>query len=114
MRLTPRMTPALGRELRDALFSLCSVAGGFLGILWALHHQPATRATPSTTCPGHTARAVHGIAIHCLADHLTRAILAGLLPAFAGLLLGAIVGVMLASLLRLGRRPSRSQARRAR
>lgn len=110
--MTARRKRALGRELRDTVFRLCLAAGVFLGMLWDLHHHQSAQRPSSAACSEHGA---HHIAIsrvgHCIGNELSSALLSWLTPLGIGLLLGAIVGVVLASTIRLGRGPSRARAR---
>jgi hypothetical protein len=101
--MTARRKRALGRELRDTVFRLCSAIGVFLGLLWDLHHHQSAQRPSSARCRG------HGTHIswlgHCIGDELSSALASWLIPIVIGLLIGALVGVVLASMIRLGRGP---------
>jgi hypothetical protein len=112
--MTARQKRALGRELRDTLFRLCSAAGVFLGLLWDLHHHLSAQRPSRADCPvhsaGHAAISRFG---HCLGSELSSIVLSWLIPIGIGLLLGALVGVLLASMIHLGRGPGHPRARQA-
>jgi len=97
----------LGRELRDAVFRLCTAAGGFLAILWDVHHR--ARQVPSAggagACHSHhvAGKAATTSLGHCVNEELIRAIAAWTAPIVVGLVLGASVGLALAFMIRLGR-----------
>jgi hypothetical protein len=102
--LTARQKRALGRDLRDAVFRLCSAAGVLLGLLWDLSHSSARGRPLSGACRAHAAgHAAMGMLARCIGSELSSVILAWLIPVGVGLLLGALVGVLLASMIRLGR-----------
>jgi hypothetical protein len=79
-----------------------------------LHHPPAKRPS-SAACSEHGA---HHLAIsragHCIGTEFSSALLAWLTPLGIGLLVGAIVGIALASTIRLGRGSSRARPRQRR
>lgn len=94
----------LGRELRDLVFRLCTAAGILLGGLWALHHQ---YVQPRHECPGiHTrgSAAVRAFG-RCLHSDLSEIMMAWAIPIGVGALLGTLVGVMFALMIRVGRTP---------
>jgi hypothetical protein len=69
--MTVRRKRALGRELRDIVFRLCSVAGVTLGMLWDLHH-PKYAQRPSNAACGHTARHIVASHIgHCIGNEVS-------------------------------------------
>jgi hypothetical protein len=113
--MTARRKRALGRELRDTVFRLCSAAGLLLGFLWALHHHQPAKRPPSRACSEHGA---HHIAIslvgHCIGSEVSSALISWLTPMGIGLLVGEILGVVLASTIRLGRDTSRARPRQRR
>lgn len=96
----------LGRELRDLAFRGCTLAGGFIGGLWALHHQ---YVSPKHACQppirGHRTALV---GTQCVTNDLSHAILAWVIPVAAGVLIGALVGLALAMLIRVGQGAARS------
>lgn len=108
MSLTARQKRAFGRELRDTLFRLCSAGGLFVGLLWDIHNhlsvQRPSRATCSVHGVGHAAISRIG---HCIGNELTGIVVSWLIPIGVGLLLGALVGALLATTIRLGRSPGR-------
>jgi hypothetical protein len=112
--MTARQKRALGRELRDTIFRLCSAAGVFLGLLWDLHHRPSAQRPSSTACLEHGARhaAISQVG-HCIGSEFSDALLSWLTPIGIGLLVGALVGVVFASMIRLGRGTGRHRARQA-
>jgi hypothetical protein len=79
------------------------MAGVVLGMLWDLHHQPGKRPS-SPACSEHGA---HHVAIsqagQCIGHATSSALLSWLTPIGIGLLVGTLVGVVLASMIRLGR-----------
>jgi membrane glycosyltransferase len=112
MGFTARQKRTLGRELRDVTFRLCSMVGGFLGLLWDLHHQLTAQRPPGITCHAHgSSKAMMTRMGHCIGSQLSSAVLSWLIPIVLGLLLGVLVGVILASTIRLGRTPDRPRAR---
>ena len=115
MALNARQKRVLGRDLRDAVLRLCAAAGGFLALLWDVHHkvgQPAHAANDA--CGEHApGRAAAGSVVHCVGSELSTVILAWLIPVAVGLLVGSLVGLALASVIRLGRSPASRQARRS-
>jgi hypothetical protein len=98
----------LGRELRDAVFRLCTAAGGFLALLWDAHHR-ARQAPPSAAgagaCHSHhvAGKAAMTSLGHCVNEELIRVIAAWTAPIAVGLVLGASVGLALAFMIPLGR-----------
>jgi predicted DNA repair protein MutK len=108
--MTARRKRALGRELRDTVFRLCSVAGLVLGMLWDLHYHQSGKRPSSRACSEHGA---HHIAIsqaaQCIGNATSSALLSWLTPIGVGLLVGVIVGVLFASMIRLGRDSSHSR-----
>jgi len=113
--MTARRKRALGRELRDAVFRLCSAAGLLLGLLWALHHHQPAKRPSSAACSEHGAPhlAISRVG-HCIGSEFSSALLSWLTPMGIGLLVGVIVGVVLASTIRLGRGTSRARPRQRR
>jgi hypothetical protein len=108
-----RQKRALGRELRDVVFRICSVAGLVFGALWASHHRYISPAAGhGGGCAAHHAprEALRGVG-RCVGTELSNAVMAWVIPGGVGLLLGALVGAMLASVIRLGRRSSPLRAR---
>jgi len=100
--------------LRDTVFRLSSAAGVLLALLWDLRHGSATGRPSSAACRAHAAgHAAMGILSHCIGSELSSAILTWLIPVGVGLLLGVLVGVLLASMIRLGRGPGQRRAREA-
>jgi hypothetical protein len=92
-----RQRRSIGRELRDLVFRVCTVGGGFLGLLYALgHYRAATGPDTTVQCRGHVGRA-HTTAgcIHAISSTFTSDALALILPVFIGLLLGACVGYLI-------------------
>ncbi len=102
--LSARQKRTLGRELRDLVLRVCLVAGIVLGGFWALHHQ---YVAPQHPCPAIRAHgsAVAGAAGRCISSDLSAAIKAWAIPICVGALLGMFVGVMFASMIRVGRKP---------
>jgi hypothetical protein len=103
--MTGRRKRALGRELRDTVFRLCSATGVFLGLLWDLHHHQSAQRPSSAGCRKHGAH-ISQVG-HCIGDALSSALASWLIPIGIGLLVGAIVGVAFASMIRVGRGTSR-------
>jgi membrane glycosyltransferase len=109
--MSARRKRALGRDLRDTAFRLCSAAGLLLGLLWTLHHHQPAKRPSSAACSQHGA---HHLAIqvgHCIGNEFSSALLSWLTPMGIGLLVGVIVGVVLASMIRLGRGAGRAGPR---
>lgn len=103
----------LGRELRDLVFRVCVAAGILLGGLWALHHQ---YVQPRHQCSGIRASGPAAVRAfgRCLHSDLSGVMMAWAIPICVGALLGTLVGVMLALMIRLGRRPQVAGRVRAR
>jgi len=99
--MTARRKRALGRELRDVIFRVCSATGVFLGLLWDLHNHQSAQRPSSAGCREHGAHV--GRVGHCIGDELSSALASWLIPIGIGLLIGVLVGVVLASTIRLGR-----------
>jgi hypothetical protein len=101
--LSARQKRTLGRELRDFVFRLSTIAGLLLGAFWAFHHQ---YVAPQHPCPGIHARgsAAARAAGRCISSDLSAALGAWVIPICVGALLGMLVGVMFASMIRVGRR----------
>jgi len=114
MALSPQRKRALGRDLRDTVFRLCAVAGGFLALLWDVHHKVGQSAhATSDACAKHPAgSAAAGAVGHCVGSELSTVILAWLIPVAVGLLVGSLVGLALASMIRVGRGKAPRRARR--
>jgi hypothetical protein len=112
---TTRRKRALGRELRDIVFRLCSAAGVTLGLVWDLHHPKSAQRPFSTACSGHTAHRIAASQVgHCVGNELSSALAHWLLPIGVGLGIGVITGVLLASMIRLGRGDGRTRALQSR
>jgi hypothetical protein len=106
--MTTRRKRALGREVRDTVFRLCSVGGLVLGMLWNLHHHQAGKRPSSAACSGHGADHIAiSRAEHCIGNAISSTLISWLTPMGVGHLVGVIVGVVLASMIRLGRGPAR-------
>jgi hypothetical protein len=101
--MSPRRKQVIVRELRDLVFRACSAGGGFLGLVYALHHWNSRPAD----CKG-GADALAGCASHTLTSGVT----AFLVPVFIGVIAGALVGALLAS--RIRSRRSTGASRRSR
>lgn len=105
MALSHRQHRAIGRELRDLVFRVCSGGGAFMGLMWALKHTN-TRPRASAACQPHVTTHGH-VATHafaqCLGSGLVSGILAWITPVLVGAGVGALVGLLLASMIRLGR-----------
>jgi hypothetical protein len=116
VRLNARQERALGRELRDVVFRLCSAGGLLLGVLWGVYrHYVQTAQGHHRLCGAHpVSRAVSQSVGRCAATGVPEAILSWVLPAVLGLLIGALLGLLLTSEVRLvGISPARSaRARR--
>lgn len=89
------------------VFRVCSGGGAFLGLMWALKHTD-TRPSPPHACRPHAI--AHGqtaahAAAQCLGSSLASEVLAWLVPVLVGGGVGAVVGLLLASMIRLGRAP---------
>ena len=95
------------------MFRGCTVTGGFLGFSLALkdHRGPPQRA-PST-CQLHARAPAHVLmhsAAQCIDTSLMTAVLSWVLPVGLGLLIGAVVGCLLALMIPVGRRPKRNSS----
>lgn len=97
--LSRRQRRVLGRELRDLVFRGCCVAGGFLGLSWALKEHRAHPERVHAACPAPQFA-------HCVSSGLSAAMMSWLVPVLVGLIIGALVGYLVASMIRLGQRPS--------
>jgi len=104
--LDPRRRRRLGRDLRDAIFRLCTAAGGFLAILWDVHHR-ARQANVSRAGACHSHHAAGKAAMtslgHCVNEALSRVVVAWTVPVVAGVALGASAGLAFAFAIPLGR-----------
>jgi hypothetical protein len=111
--ISRRQRRVIGHELRDLVFRVCSGGGAFLGLMWALertstHHSPPQACRPPTTIHGHVAMRALG---QCLGSSVTSEVLAWLSPVLVGGGVGALVGLVLASMIRLGRAPKPAVAK---
>ncbi len=108
MAVSHRQRRVIGGELRDLVFRVCSGGGAFLGLTWSLKHTN-THSSLSHACRPHGIPHGH-VATHaftqCLGSSLSSEILAWLGPVLVGAVVGAVIGFLLASMIRLGRRPS--------
>jgi hypothetical protein len=104
MALSPSRKQILIRESRDLVFRVSSGAGGFLGLVYALHHWD----TRPLDCSGKAAEFSR-----CVDHSLASGVLTFLLPVFGGVIAGAIVGALLASRIR-SRQPRSTTAMRQR
>jgi hypothetical protein len=86
--MTVRQRAVLRAELRSALFSCCTGAGGIAGLLWALDRPPPP--TPKSCASPHT---------DALADCMNDSLFAALLPYLIAVGVGAIAGAILAAVL---------------
>jgi hypothetical protein len=96
----------MGRELRDLVFRLSTIAGVLVGAFWGFHHQ---YVAPQHPCPGIHARgsAAARAAGRCISSDLSAALGAWVIPICVGAIVGMLVGVVLAQTIRLGRKPER-------
>ncbi len=103
MALNARQERALGRELRDVVFRLCSAGGLVLGVLWGAYgHYVQNAHGHQRLCGAHQAtRAFSQSLGRCAATGLADVILSWLIPAGLGLLVGALLGLLLTSEVRL-------------
>jgi hypothetical protein len=101
--LNARQKRALGRELRDVVFRLCTAGGLALGVLWGVYrHYVQTSQGHHRLCGAHPAsRAVSHLLGRCAAAGLSDVMLSWLIPAGLGLLVGALLGLLLTSEVRL-------------
>lgn len=107
--MTARRKRALGRELRDTVLRLCLAAGVSAGILWDLRHPKSAQRPASATCSDHAAHHIAASQVgQCVGNEFSSALAHWLIPIGIGLLVGMFVGVVLASMIRLGRDPSRA------
>jgi hypothetical protein len=92
--------------MRDLVFRGCTVAGGFLGLSLALKDYRTNSQRPRSTCHPHviTHAFIHS-ATQCIGTDLQADILSLVLPVGLGLLIGAVVGCLLALMIPIGRRP---------
>jgi hypothetical protein len=103
-----RQRRIVGRELRDLAFRLCTIAGGFLGLNWALgHYHAQTRHATPGQCHGHTGHTQQTLTscLRVFSSTLTSDILSFVIPVLIGLFVGAIVGCLIAVLIRTSRKP---------
>jgi hypothetical protein len=101
--LNARQKRALGRELRDVVFRLCCAGGLVLGVLWGVYrHYGQTSQGHHRLCGAHAvSRAVSHSLGRCAAAGLSDVMLSWLIPAGLGLLVGALLGLLLTSEVRL-------------
>src|ERR1700722_2427221 len=109
-----RRKRALGRELRDLTFRLSVVAGIFAGLLWYLHHPHSSRThSQATGCAAHHGHRLAASQLgHCVGSALSRELVSWLIPIGVGLLLGTVIGIALAQIIRLGRGSDHTRMRR--
>lgn len=107
MAISQRQRRVIGGELRDVIFRVCSGGGAFLGLRYALKHAD-TKPRTSQICKPHIGAHGH-LATHafgqCLGSSVASEVLAWMAPVLIGAGLGAGVGFLLASMVRVGRRP---------
>jgi len=106
--ISHRQRRVVGRELRDLVFRVCSGGGAFIGLMWALKHTN-THPSRSQVCRPHITTHEHVLThafAQCVGSSLASEILAWLTPVLVGGGVGAIIGFLLASMIRLGRKPS--------
>jgi hypothetical protein len=87
------------------VFRVCSGGGAFIGLMWALKHinthpRASAACQPHVTIHGHVA--THAFA-QCLGSSLVSGIFAWITPVLVGAGVGALVGLLLVSMIRLGR-----------
>lgn len=102
MALSSRQRRLIGRELRDIVFRLCTAGGGFVGLIWGLHHPSKPQRVNPAQCSAHAA---HPVAQCMHSIDIAGPIGAVLIPFCIGLLVGALVGLLVVSMIRLGRTP---------
>jgi hypothetical protein len=114
VRLSQRQRRKRGGELRDAVFRLCSGGGLLLGLLWGVNHynrKPAHVSACDTSRLAHHHGHVAGVFGHCISNGLVSGMLPVLIPSGIGLGVGVLADVVLASLIRLGRKPQRAKGK---
>jgi hypothetical protein len=95
------------------VFRLCSGGGLLLGLLWGVRHyrtKPAHVGACDTSRLSHHAHPAEVFG-HCISNGLVSGMLRILIPCGVGLLLGALAGLMLASLIRVGRKPPKEKTK---
>jgi hypothetical protein len=112
MAFSYRQRRVMGRELRNLAFRAGSGGGAFLGLMWALKHtntHPRASAACRPRIKAHGHVVTHAFA-QCLGSSLASEALAWIGPVLVGAVAGALVGVLLASMIRLGRTPKPAAA----
>ncbi len=96
-----------GETWTDLLVRLCAAAGIFLGLRWAIGHQP-NKAVSATAgrCVKDALRAKPGVArqslaVHCTSHELTSVIASWLVPIAVGAVLGLLAAIALVWSVRL-------------
>ena len=110
--ISRRQRRVIGHELRDLVFRVCSGGGAFLGLMWALKHNSTHPSSPQACRPHittHAHVATHAFA-QCLGSSLASEVLAWLTPVLVSGGVGALIGLLLASMIRLGRAPKPAAA----
>jgi ethanolamine transporter EutH len=109
--LDARRSRVLRRELRDLVFKLCSIAGVALVFLWALHHQATLAQLSRGACSRHAAGHAATITLgRCLGSELPSIMRTWVIPIGVGALLGAIIALGCALMIRVERGPRRGGA----
>jgi hypothetical protein len=78
-------------------------------MLWDFRHPKFAQHPSSAACSEHAAHHIAASRVgHCIGNEFSSALAYWLIPIGIGLLVGMFVGVVLASMIRLGRGPSRA------
>jgi len=97
-----RQRRKLVSEFRDLVFRLSLVAGLGGALIWGLHHPPQPKH-----CPTH-AHATKVLS-HCVGQSLGHVIASWSIIIVGGAVAGCLVGVLLARLIPMPRRPTRAR-----
>jgi hypothetical protein len=104
-----RSKQSLGAELRDAVFRLSVMTGGFLALLYGVSHAP--KAKP---CPVHHGVHHGGAVGRCVSGPLSEILVPWAIIIGVGLVAGAAVGLLLARLIPVRSRPKARAGRTSR